>query len=867
VEPDAREAAKRAARSAGMTLGAWLNQKLLEGEGANVGAPTVSHSSSQGYRTSETPPLGLGFRAERPDARASSEIGAVGHSLDALQRQLDRSENRAERTYDQVSRSLEAMLARLDDASARRRTDTGEGSEGLHTIRNALSDVSQRLTAVETRRDPERDVRDMERALSEMSRALDTTNSRAAQRIDQVERSLDKVADRTERRDDRRMDAIRGLERAVTEVVGRLDETNRHQSDAARETDRAIAGLRSEISQPDNSLAPSIDLLRERIFELSEQLDASRTSAPRTNAEETLTAIERRIADALENTARAEDLVKLEARVEASEVRNTEAVQELKSEIIERLGGSEKERGTPMIGHNAPDLSEFEERISARFEKLSSQLDYLSDDIDTRIDQLGIEARTEIETLRDEFGGGTGAPRDEPLSEPPPQPVFEEPAEQEPEVPPAHAPHDDTFSANRNSLRDAASRTGETGVFWVDRDDDNHGVRASIALFVILLMLVSVGMIGYSGWRLWSNGQLDLPFLAYILPDRAIEVEPIPTRPMEPAPAEEVIEPEPDPVEDGREDLPEQNVRMEPRDEPDTVATDPAPARAEPEPDPDIATARPTETTPATIASLQPGADTLYAESVTLFEAGSNTEEAAALMIEAAEMGLTIAEFRAGMLYEAGHGVPQNIELARNWYERAAEGGNARAMHNLAVLYAEGSVGGAPDFSQAARWFAEAAAYDIRDSQYNLAVLFETGQGVRQDLRQAYLWYTIAARSGDTEAATRKVFISDRLDDDVRGRINAAAERWQPRVPDAEANGQLSVSRPLGPTTAQIARTQYILGLLGYAPGPPDGIMGPTTAESIREFQRTAGLAVTGRVTSELITRLEIALASRASGG
>ena len=52
----------------------------------------------------------------------------------------------------------------------------------------------------------------------------------------------------------------------------------------------------------------------------------------------------------------------------------------------------------------------------------------------------------------------------------------------------------------------------------------------------------------------------------------------------------------------------------------------------------------------------------------------------------------------------------------------AGEAGNAKALHNLAVLYAEG-IDGKPDYQTAAKWFRKAADYGTADSQYNLAIL------------------------------------------------------------------------------------------------------------------------------------------------
>ena len=63
-------------------------------------------------------------------------------------------------------------------------------------------------------------------------------------------------------------------------------------------------------------------------------------------------------------------------------------------------------------------------------------------------------------------------------------------------------------------------------------------------------------------------------------------------------------------------------------------------------------------------------------------------------------------------------------------------------MHNLAVLYANGSVG-SPQFERASYWFKKAANLGLKDSQYNLAILYEEGLGVQKDLVEAYRWYTL----------------------------------------------------------------------------------------------------------------------------
>src|SRR5262249_34940441 len=83
-------------------------------------------------------------------------------------------------------------------------------------------------------------------------------------------------------------------------------------------------------------------------------------------------------------------------------------------------------------------------------------------------------------------------------------------------------------------------------------------------------------------------------------------------------------------------------------------------------------------------------------------------EQAVAWLERAANAGLAPAQLTLGSIYEKGVGVPKDPQRARALYLAAARKGNAKAMHNLAVLSADG-VGGKPDYAVAAEWFRKAA--------------------------------------------------------------------------------------------------------------------------------------------------------------
>ena len=94
---------------------------------------------------------------------------------------------------------------------------------------------------------------------------------------------------------------------------------------------------------------------------------------------------------------------------------------------------------------------------------------------------------------------------------------------------------------------------------------------------------------------------------------------------------------------------------------------------------------------------------------------------------------------------------------AFRWYMAAAQGGNRKAMSNLALAYAQGT-GTAKNPVEAARWFSKASQLGLVDAQFDLAILYERGLGVPQSLMDAYRWYLIAAKSGDKESITARAW-------------------------------------------------------------------------------------------------------------
>ena len=172
----------------------------------------------------------------------------------------------------------------------------------------------------------------------------------------------------------------------------------------------------------------------------------------------------------------------------------------------------------------------------------------------------------------------------------------------------------------------------------------------------------------------------------------------------------------------------------------------------------------------------------------------ANLELAAQWFERAARQGLAPALYRLGSLHEKGQGVKKDLDKARQLYLTAADKGNAKAVHNMAVLYAEG-IDGKPDYRTAAQWFRKAADKGIADSQYNLGILYARGIGVEQNLAESYKWFSLAAAQGDADAGKKRDDVAGRLDQQSLVAAKLAVQTFAPDTPPDEA---MNVRAPAG---------------------------------------------------------------------
>jgi TPR repeat protein len=126
---------------------------------------------------------------------------------------------------------------------------------------------------------------------------------------------------------------------------------------------------------------------------------------------------------------------------------------------------------------------------------------------------------------------------------------------------------------------------------------------------------------------------------------------------------------------------------------------------------------------------------------------------------ESAAGGNASAMNYLGLLYSNGEGVPKDLEVARQWYEKAIAAGSIEAMSNLADLYAAWAVvrnyngtGSPTDFDLAKPLYEKAIAAGSTTAMYRLAYAYHSGSFGAIDDTLARQWWEKAAAAGNTDA-------------------------------------------------------------------------------------------------------------------
>lgn len=120
--------------------------------------------------------------------------------------------------------------------------------------------------------------------------------------------------------------------------------------------------------------------------------------------------------------------------------------------------------------------------------------------------------------------------------------------------------------------------------------------------------------------------------------------------------------------------------------------------------------------------------------------------EAMAEFLPLAQEGHSGSQFSMGLMYHLGRGVQKDLEVAYDWYKKAAMQEYPAALNNIGMMYLNGEYVAANE-DIAFKLF-EKAATDHIQALDNLGRCYENGWGVEKDVARAIDYYTMAGDAG-----------------------------------------------------------------------------------------------------------------------
>ncbi|PKY51497.1 HCP-like protein [Rhizophagus irregularis] len=118
---------------------------------------------------------------------------------------------------------------------------------------------------------------------------------------------------------------------------------------------------------------------------------------------------------------------------------------------------------------------------------------------------------------------------------------------------------------------------------------------------------------------------------------------------------------------------------------------------------------------------------------------------------KAAEKGYERSMHNLALHYDNGKGIEKDLGMAFYWFQKAAEKGYEESMYGLALCYYNGK-GTEKDLKIAFYWFQKAAEKDHKISMHGLALCYYNGEGTKKDLGMAFHWFQKAVEKDHEES-------------------------------------------------------------------------------------------------------------------
>ncbi|HEY2068183.1 MAG TPA: hypothetical protein VGG48_01410 [Rhizomicrobium sp.] len=840
IPPEAREAARAAARREGLSVGEWLTRRILKSFG-DLGAETAPDNS-----------LSAGRESWRTPARAADPAPAPSSDTEEMFSRVSRAESENQSIYRRIEDQMRAMTRRLD-ATERGQSENGRAmSKAAAEINVAAREQAQAFDQLGGH------VVGLTERLARVERS--SANEGVREAVKALHQGLSRLADQISDTANQSATQIASLANNVESVAGRLNEARGEAEHTSRTLESRIATIDDRVRAVERAAHASANALEKTLESIesshgakaSELAEMQRQAASLTQVNEMLDKLNTRLttteAQSFGAMARLEESVaKLETRnAETGLDRRLSGIEQSLSDIAGRLEHTEqKSVGADFVEENLRSLASRVDAADKRHRDALSELRAAVREANGSLEPVPAPVVTPVaatsvatpiapaQPAPPPFAGNSfdlppfpdqHAAQPDPFAPPPPfDQGFASPdtaaarafAASDAFSPSQPGAGESYLAAARRSAREAAaaqadqsSRSPFAGFSWgFAKQAEPEKKTSNTTRFLLIggIAVIAMGAMVAGVFLSHSIGGAT----PHTTQPSLLPVTPQATQPTTQSPPQNQYVP-PQSATTGTDDESSQNIGNEntaaPRVtkvpvKPSTVHAVPTtpPATTKPTAQPQTQTAVPPMQRLAALANAgNPKAELLLGMAY-LDGQGTpvNEAEAARWLERAATQGDALAQYRLGTLYERGRGVPVDGAKAIALYSAAAKLGNLKAMHNLAVAYAEGN-GVKKDPAMAAQWFTRAAQLGLSDSEFNLAVLFERGMGVPQSLTEAYKWYAIAAAQGDTESKARIDALATQLSDEDKTAAAKAAAAFKPQPADRAANRPPDLSAVLG---------------------------------------------------------------------
>jgi localization factor PodJL len=810
IPPEAREAARAAARREGLPVGEWLTRRILREISDLPGGPSAMRDALSALAQDEPPVSGrdTGDNAGRSETDANSAYRRVEDQLRAIARGLEASQ----RSQSEDRRAMSNAAAEINIAAR------GQ-ARAFDQLGASVANLTGRIERIERRGSSAA----MKEAVKALHYGLTRLAEQVAQTASQSASQISALADNLESASGKYRQAqhdAEALSHTLEDRLSRLDER-------VQAMEKGDAGS----SQLANSLESWQALFDER-------MRAIETMVERQGSE-----LERALAAAGSIARIQEDIGTLHSQEQRAPQSDTRLhdIERTLAGLVARSGELQMPRASEAL-EDEPELPAHGVEDSETHEHELAELAASRTPVPDFVDAPTSDVAPTQESSEPPFDAvpdpvlaihdDTPSPEDEPESFLAPEPSFEtaalfggEPASVTPAA--TSTASEDFLAAVRRSAQSAAAQAeeergarGAAGFAWNMRSDAGRRPQTrygliGLAVLSLVLLIVAVILFSQRPENIASRSGHNATIVAQKPAATRKTSASSPTSGPAPSNIASSNAPSAAPAESEHSTAASEKSSQDASSSPTLPAEPPRSTTINRAPEvksaaspaatladtPSAASALQASASPRQIASM-PALDRLSA----LANAGNpkaemivglkyldgdgvtvNESEAAKWLERAAEHGQAVAQYRLGTLYERGRGIPADPAKALHWYQVAADAGNRKAMHNLAVSYAQGT-GTAKDFAEAARWFSKAATLGLADSQFNLAVLYERGLGVPQSLLDAYKWYAIAAANGDSESKSRIDALATQLSADDRAAAQRSADQFKPAPLNAAVN-------------------------------------------------------------------------------